>query len=731
MSCEDDDRTVVDSYFGPSGMLGGENEFWQGRKRNDSRIVPQMKTQTSFNELKVSSTISNTEIMLNDSYAPVEHYNYFSSVCDKNGAGTSAEYKSYRQYSEPQSPSHGSVATLPLSCGSVEYDTETVRSSDTFRSANDASSDDMSFAPQNYFNSDYSGIVNVFPMESRNGVVFANTRSRSLGSMGIPKPPPIMSPQSPHHPPGIMQSPIDRRDKKHATNMIPAHGLRQRFNRASSESDLNTRPNDNMRQLNRTTGFRNIGNSDIHSPDQSNADLPLKVLSIDVNLCLQKPENIQGRSILFNFIEYTGAQVVLMNNTGLMDEEQLKVVRNEIKAKFNTESAMWASFYTEQEGGGRGVSVLVLGPLAPRTGWIKSDGNGRYLSASSRIKPGLPVMSFVACDFPTYTTNKFSAWEVALNDFRNLISTETEKGNLIFCGGNISGYIVGNGSYPQVEKSVENMTQVCTFLLHGGVFLNCLQNIPDAPFTISENSVSEMNSFRSLPDDILVTGYSMEDRRQAQQVRAIRAHRFINPLQYGRDPCIVALSISGWPIEAYTICNHSPPRSGGSTGSGRKVPKRSGRPAPNFCSNRDDRKATGSLNNPSTKTDSFRNLIVETPASSLEDLRAWNLKLADALGIVESINHRNYSDATMKYEQLRAVIRSILQSCELLSNRIDTLGFADSKTINVLNKLQNTNSDDMLGSADSILQLCLRQWHTLSEQALKSLNPPSYLRHFS
>jgi hypothetical protein len=87
-----------------------------------------------------------------------------------------------------------------------------------------------------------------------------------------------------------------------------------------------------------------------------------------------------------------------MYNTGLENEDQLKIVRNEVKAKYNTESAMWASFKCPGPDGGRGVGVLVLGPLAPRTGWIVSDSCGHILSASSRVKPGLPVLCFIACD---------------------------------------------------------------------------------------------------------------------------------------------------------------------------------------------------------------------------------------------------------------------------------------------------------------------------------------------
>jgi hypothetical protein len=108
-------------------------------------------------------------------------------------------------------------------------------------------------------------------------------------------------------------------------------------------------------------------------------ELPLKVLSIDVNGSFHSMDTVQERSQVFDFIDYCGAQVILMNNTGLVDENQLKIVRNEIKMKFNTESAMWASFGSSEPGGGRGVGVLVLGPLAPRTGWIRSDESGRYI----------------------------------------------------------------------------------------------------------------------------------------------------------------------------------------------------------------------------------------------------------------------------------------------------------------------------------------------------------------
>lgn len=99
------------------------------------------------------------------------------------------------------------------------------------------------------------------------------------------------------------------------------------------------------------------------------------------------------RTKLYDLMSKSAAHVILMVNTGCAGDEDLKTIRSEVKARFKTESAMWASFCSPVDPpcpcspstnpsplsqDNRGTGVLILGPLAPRAGWVRSDGESSF-----------------------------------------------------------------------------------------------------------------------------------------------------------------------------------------------------------------------------------------------------------------------------------------------------------------------------------------------------------------
>jgi hypothetical protein len=142
----------------------------------------------------------------------------------------------------------------------------------------------------------------------------------------------------------------------------------------------------------------------------------------------QDPVTAQQRAVLFDFIAARGAHVILMFNTGCSSEDDLKAVRAEVKMRFRTESAMWSSFSAAKDltcpccgphvdghcdaeyGTGRGTAVLMLGPLAPRAGWVRSDTNNtNALFSAQSSSEQLNVAETEAVLAPTELHGKLSA----------------------------------------------------------------------------------------------------------------------------------------------------------------------------------------------------------------------------------------------------------------------------------------------------------------------------------
>lgn len=114
------------------------------------------------------------------------------------------------------------------------------------------------------------------------------------------------------------------------------------------------------------------------------------------------------RAKLYDLMSKSAAHIILMVNTGCSGDEDLKTIRSEVKSRFKTESAMWASFCSpidppctcsmrkpsqeisesvaaqsvaddaSQAATSRGTGVLILGPLAPRAGWVRSDAESSF-----------------------------------------------------------------------------------------------------------------------------------------------------------------------------------------------------------------------------------------------------------------------------------------------------------------------------------------------------------------
>jgi hypothetical protein len=210
-------------------------------------------------------------------------------------------------------------------------------------------------------------------------------------------------------------------------------------------------------------------------------------------------ESARLRSKLFDFIGRREVHVILMYNTGCLREDDLRVIRSEVKAKFKTESAMWASFCCPPDEPcrccadsssrsrhvpppdateiGRGTAVLMLGPLAPRAGWVRSDssvfpmptsadplvaqqgqsttsladlrehnkacGGLKFTFATVRIKAGYSDVVFMSCDLPipqpdctlTADCEMTIRWRNSVSKLAAVLAEEQNKGkNLVLTG---------------------------------------------------------------------------------------------------------------------------------------------------------------------------------------------------------------------------------------------------------------------------------------------------------
>jgi hypothetical protein len=501
---------------------------------------------------------------------------------------------------------------------------------------------------------------------------------------------------------------------------------------------------------------------------------PLKVLSLDVNGCFQSTEEpfTTERSSIYDFIEECGAQVVLMNNTGLEDEEQLRIVRNEVKAKYHTESAMWASFKTPGDEGGRGVAVLILGPLAPRTGWIRSDSKGHILSASSRVKPGLPVLSFIACDLsvtlsPESESTVDAVYSTHVDALREMMNSEQEKGAYIISGGRIN-----SSQHP--DASAYNFSDIGIHSLHnrmkvrgsagsGAIAISSgddifvsLQTKTDDPFGIKVlNGEVIERSFKSTNSPSLVSitvgGWPQEafvkvkgkspdpnsPQRKSRSRPNSASSKGIPPIRSSSFAAGYADSLAQYRpsplpphlVPGQQIRRNSPPsmqmqmhdygphRSGGSA-SGYSSAHSSGHSSPSYSMLGSSPHTVGAGYNIASET---RGGLERESATVLNDLLSWRMSTLEGLSALERILSSTQW-GVVRLDQFKRLLYEVFLWIDELPHRVGASGFADTASIAALRSLYSGSPEQLLHNGPDILGQILKTWHFSTDQAIHRIS---------
>jgi hypothetical protein len=272
-----------------------------------------------------------------------------------------------------------------------------------------------------------------------------------------------------------------------------------------------------------------------------------------------------------------------MYNTGLENEDQLKIVRNEVKAKYNTESAMWASFKGPGPDGGRGVGVLVLGPLAPRTGWIVSDSCGHILSASSRVKPGLPVLCFVACDcfVPPLDPTPFESLqanlpiprppgdverkEKVMEKLKEIMTSEQEKGVFVFAAGDIfiKSLFENDTASSSASSSTSPSSSDEQLFKDNGMIRMTVTRTPYEDLTSSSSSsdATQQPHGQHELSDVLVTHQPFGDGprppdgtgMKVLSTETLPTSQVTSP----HEPTLIQIAVYGWPSETFVFSQKS------------------------------------------------------------------------------------------------------------------------------------------------------------------------------
>ena len=478
-------------------------------------------------------------------------------------------------------------------------------------------------------------------------------------------------------------------------------------------------------------------------------------------------------------------QVILMNNTGLADEEQLRVVRNEVKTIYHTESAMWASFKTEGEDGGRGVAVLVLGPLAPRTGWIRSDSRGHILSASSRVKPGLPVLSFVACDLAVPSSTSPAAppsseeqgqgsssvediYSKHVEALREMMHSEQEKGAYLLAGGQIvSSEHPEASAYHFSDLGIHSLQN--RMKMRGGspdsvdtttaddVFVS-LHTKTDDPFGI-KIAASEMVG-RSAPNEaalprlssliaVTVGGWPQETFiKQQKGARSPDVHG-VNRKSRSRPNSAPKQVMAAPPPPRYALHYDSP---GGSVSTHGQyaspyldstAPYRPSQPLgrdhqhpqslPSRYHQQQMRQSPPSVYDRSAPHRPVPALprdrdshITPTPRptdsiSTLNDLLSWRLSVLEGLNSLER-TLTTTQWGVIRLDQLKSLLLTVLYKVDDMPNRVGNPGFADSASISVLKSLLSTKPESMLESGPEIISQVLKTWHASADHTIHRIS---------
>ena len=208
----------------------------------------------------------------------------------------------------------------------------------------------------------------------------------------------------------------------------------------------------------------------------------------------QNPITAQQRAILFDFIAARGAHIILMFNTGCSSEDDLKAVRSEVKMRFRTESAMWSSFCAARDTScsccgppvecsvdfstGRGTAVLMLGPLAPRAGWVRSDANNSIVPLSAPSSSDqLNVAETDDLPKPTELHGKLSAILLGSPTIQNARSADANDGRSVCATSDTTGdYVKYTLATVRIKAGYTDV-----------VFLSCDLPVPPSSCDLSEN----------------------------------------------------------------------------------------------------------------------------------------------------------------------------------------------------------------------------------------------------
>lgn len=412
-----------------------------------------------------------------------------------------------------------------------------------------------------------------------------------------------------------------------------------------------------------------------------------------------------------------------MYNTGLENEDQLKIVRNEVKAKYHTESAMWASFKSPGPDGGRGVGVLVLGPLAPRTGWIVSDSCGHILSASSRVKPGLPVLCFIACDcqIPPLEPTPFESLHAELplpsppgeqerknkvhEKLNEIISAEQEKGVFVFAAGKII--------------LTEDESDECKFKENGVVRIPVTRTPDDSSMTDVDDVLATHQPFGDGPRPPDGTGMKVLST-EALPARVASPHL----------PTLIQIAVYGWPSETF-VFSEKPDTP---LGSGRKSRRnKSGRKKDELS----PQLQQATINSPRPPSDSspgysYHSSYIPPPpptnlhdspfslhnASPRLDLPSWGAKVNEFKTRLNDILNST-AWGVVRLDQMKYMVHELFLWVERFS-KIEAPGFPTSKSVETLQEIYAYGADQFLKVApDMILQL-LHNWSVLVDEILNS-----------
>ena len=328
---------------------------------------------------------------------------------------------------------------------------------------------------------------------------------------------------------------------------------------------------------------------------------------------------------------------------------------------------MWASFpkkckeavcvdeETQNEclEGGRGVSILVLGPLAPRTGWIKSDSAGCVISASARIKPNLPVLTFISVDFGGLASWKFFENSSVLF-FLDLTLTEYCKDNIIVVGGNLSGDV----TKPPAQSNFD--------------FLREKIQSSDVNMSVVSDASTHQNLNSSYVDDVLIC----QNKKSMTIVNIVNVNAILSD-SYHTSSCLVKVSISGWPKKAFAFQLKSKPTP---TAGPRRVDN-------TLRSNQCSRQAM------------------------LSDLQSWQGSLRGFSNNLNGILHMNGNvSRSVQSNCLRQLVHDILNRVHKDPTKIDSPGFASTLHLNQLTALLRLSEAEFFSQSTIIVDKAIIDW---------------------